>query len=46
MTPRNYPNPAEHNLVLLSNSGAHYLRDIGRCYTEISLEDFCRVGPP
>lgn len=36
---------AEHNLVLLSNSDAHHLGDIGRCYTEISVEDLCRVGP-
>ena len=33
---------AKHNLVLLSNSDAHYLRDIGQCYNEISLEDLCR----
>lgn len=32
----------EHNLVLLSNSDAHSLADIGRCYSEISLEDLCR----
>ncbi len=37
---------AEYNLVLLSNSDAHLIRDIGRCYTEISLEDLCRVDPP
>jgi len=30
----------EHNLVLLSNSDAHYLRDVGKCYTEIAPEDF------
>jgi hypothetical protein len=32
---------AEHNLVLLSNSDAHYLRDVGSCFTEISIEDLC-----
>ena len=36
---------AKHNLLLLSNSDAHYLRDIGRRYTEISLTDLCRTGP-
>jgi len=35
----------EHNLVLLSNSDAHLMKDIGKCYTEISLEDLCKVGP-
>ena len=29
----------KHNLILLSNSDAHYLHDVGKCYTEISLED-------
>jgi hypothetical protein len=29
----------KHNLLLLSNSDAHYLRDVGKCYTEIALED-------
>jgi PHP family Zn ribbon phosphoesterase len=29
----------KHNLILLSNSDAHYLRDVGKCYTEIALED-------
>lgn len=33
---------AKHNLMLLSNSDAHYLRDIGRCYSELSLEDLRR----
>ncbi len=37
---------AEHNLVLLSNSDAHYLHDIGRCYNEISLEDLCQSCHP
>jgi histidinol phosphatase-like PHP family hydrolase len=39
---------SEHHLVLLSNSDAHYLRDVGRCFTEISLEDLCRncQSPP
>lgn len=27
----------ENNLMLLSNSDAHYLRDLGRCFNEISL---------
>ncbi len=30
---------ARNNLALLSNSDAHYLRDVGRCYSEISLEE-------
>ena len=30
---------AAHNLVLLSNSDAHYLRDVGMCYTELLLDD-------
>ncbi|MBI4295989.1 MAG: PHP domain-containing protein [Chloroflexi bacterium] len=30
---------AKHNLILLSNSDAHYLRNIGMCYSEISPED-------
>jgi len=30
---------AKYNLVLLSNSDAHYLHDLGQCYNEISLED-------
>jgi len=29
----------EHGLLLLSNSDAHYLSDIGRYYNEISLEE-------
>jgi len=33
---------AKHNLVLLSNSDAHCLHDIGKCYNEISLEDLCQ----
>jgi hypothetical protein len=32
----------KNHLILLSNSDAHYLRDVGRCYTEITLEDFSR----
>jgi PHP family Zn ribbon phosphoesterase len=32
----------KHNLILLSNSDAHHLSDIGRCYTEISLEELAR----
>jgi hypothetical protein len=33
---------SRNNLVLLSNSDAHYLRDVGRCYSEVSLEDLRR----
>lgn len=29
-------------LILLSNSDAHYLRDIGKCYSEIALEELTR----
>ncbi|MBI2329673.1 MAG: PHP domain-containing protein [Chloroflexi bacterium] len=32
---------AKNNLILLSNSDAHYLSDVGRCYNDISLEDLC-----
>jgi len=28
----------EHNLLLLKNSDAHYLEDIGKCYNELSWE--------
>jgi len=28
---------AENNLVLLCNSDAHYLRDVGKCFNEVSL---------
>lgn len=31
----------KNHLVLLSNSDAHYLRDIGKCRNEISLKDLC-----
>ena len=37
---------AKHNLILLANSDAHYLHDIGRCYSEISLEDLCQRCHP
>lgn len=37
---------ARHNLVLLSNSDAHYLNAIGQCYNEISLEDLCQSCHP
>jgi hypothetical protein len=29
----------KHGLILLSNSDAHYLRDVGKCYNEITLEE-------
>ena len=29
----------KHHLIVMSNSDAHYLRDIGKNYTEITLED-------
>ncbi len=29
----------KYNLLLLSNSDAHYLDDIGKCYNEIELEE-------
>ena len=32
---------AKHNLLLLANSDAHEIRDIGGCYTEISLKELC-----
>ena len=31
-----------HNLVLLSNSDAHYFSDIGKCYSKVSIADLCR----
>ena len=30
-----------HNLLLLENSDAHTLRDIGRCYNRIAIETLC-----
>jgi hypothetical protein len=30
---------AKNNLILLHNSDAHYLRDVGKFYNEIALED-------
>jgi PHP family Zn ribbon phosphoesterase len=34
----------KHGLLLLSNSDAHYVSDIGRYYNEISLEElYARV---
>jgi PHP-associated len=35
---------AKCNLVMLSNSDAHYLRDLGRCYSEVSLEDLIQAA--
>jgi histidinol phosphatase-like PHP family hydrolase len=32
----------KHHLLILSNSDAHYLRDVGRCFNYISLDDLCR----
>jgi PHP family Zn ribbon phosphoesterase len=32
----------QHDLLMLSNSDAHYLRDIGRCFNYISLDDLCK----
>jgi hypothetical protein len=32
----------KNNLIMLSNSDAHYLRDVGKCYNEIALEDLHR----
>jgi histidinol phosphatase-like PHP family hydrolase len=29
----------KNKLILLHNSDAHYLRDLGKCYNEIALED-------
>jgi hypothetical protein len=29
----------ENHLILLSNSDAHYLRDVGKYYSEITFED-------
>lgn len=37
---------AKYNLLLLANSDAHYLDDIGKRYNEISLEDLCQRGHP
>jgi histidinol phosphatase-like PHP family hydrolase len=34
-----------NNLLLLSNSDAHYLRDIGRCYSLVSINDLHRDNP-
>ncbi len=37
---------AKHNLILLSNSDAHYLSDVGKRYNDISLEDLCQSCQP
>jgi hypothetical protein len=34
----------KNNLLMLSNSDAHYLRDIGRCSNYIALDDLFRNG--
>lgn len=35
----------EHDLIVLQNSDAHYLSDIGRYFNEISIEELCaRAG--
>ena len=31
----------EHNLLLLQNSDAHFLSDIGKYYNEITIEELC-----
>jgi histidinol phosphatase-like PHP family hydrolase len=31
----------KHNLLLLQNSDAHSLRDIGKYYNEITIEELC-----
>lgn len=31
----------KHHLLLLQNSDAHYLSDIGRYYNEITIEELC-----
>lgn len=31
----------KHNLLLLQNSDAHFLSDIGKYYNEITIEDLC-----
>jgi len=36
----------EHGLLMLSNSDAHYLNDIGQFYNEITLEELCRRAMP
>ena len=36
----------ERGLLMLSNSDAHYLNDIGQFYNEIDLEELCRRAMP
>ncbi|MDP2952802.1 MAG: PHP domain-containing protein [Chloroflexota bacterium] len=37
----------QHNLMLMQNSDAHYLSDIGQFYNEVALEDlYARALPP
>jgi histidinol phosphatase-like PHP family hydrolase len=37
---------AKHNLLLLGNSDAHEIRDIGGHYTEISMKELCDRAQP
>ncbi|MFQ5827507.1 MAG: PHP domain-containing protein [Dehalococcoidia bacterium] len=36
----------EHDLLMLSNSDAHSVEDIGRFYNEVSLEELCARARP
>lgn len=36
----------KHKLVLLKNSDAHYLEDLGNCYNEISWETLLNLSQP
>ena len=31
----------KHNLILLADSDAHFLSDIGQCYNEIDIQELC-----
>jgi hypothetical protein len=33
---------SQHNLLLLRDSDAHLLTDLGRCYNEVDIEELCK----